>query len=40
MIKADDREALATVELDLSEATKRQKEVPFLKLRRPQEYEL
>lgn len=40
MIKADDREALATVELDLSEATKRQKGVPFLKLRRPQEYEL
>ena len=36
--KADDREQLVTVTLDLAKARQRQEKVPWLKLRRPEWY--
>lgn len=36
--KADDQERLVTVDLDLSEAARKQEKIPWLKLRRPEWY--
>lgn len=38
MIKANEQEQLVTVDLNLEEAKLRQKEVPYLQLRRPDQY--
>ena len=36
--KADDKEQLVTVDLDRSEAVRKQEKIPWLKLRRPEWY--
>ena len=38
LLKADDKEQLITIDLDLADATKWQQRYPFLKLRRPEMY--